>query len=66
MEKFKSFITEETKPYKLIVFNNTQESVRDVGEKERAEFDLINNSAKKLGIEVGRILKKKSNNSYKK
>jgi len=52
LEKFKSFITEETKPYKLIVFNNTQESVRDVGEKERAEFDLINNSAKKLGIEV--------------
>ena len=52
MEKFKTFITEETKPYKLVVFNNTQESVRDVGEKERAEFDLINNSAKKLGIEV--------------
>ena len=54
MEKFKSFITEEEKeqPYKLVVFNNTQDYVRDVGEKERAEFDLINNSAKKLGIEV--------------
>ena len=54
MEKFSDFISEQKneQPYKLVVFNNTQDYVRDVGEKERAEFDLINNSAKKLGIEV--------------
>ena len=53
MENFKSFITEQKEePYKLVVFNNTQESVRDVGEKERAEFELINSSAKKLGVEI--------------
>ena len=53
MEKFSSFITEQKEePYKLVVFNNTQDYVRDVGEKERAEFDLINNSAKKLGLEI--------------
>jgi len=52
LQNFKSFITEEEKSYKLIVFNNTQDDVRDVGEKERTEYDLINNSAKKLGIEV--------------
>jgi hypothetical protein len=53
LENFKSFITEQKEePYKLVVFNNTQESVRDVGEKERAEFELINSSAKKLGVEI--------------
>ena len=44
MEKFSDFISEQKneEPYKLVVFNNTQDYVRDVGEKDRAEFDLIN------------------------
>ena len=56
MENFKSFIAEEKdKPYKLIMFNNTMGSIRDVGEKERTEFSLLNDPAKKLGIEVFNI-----------
>ena len=30
-------------------------SIRDVGEKERTEFSLLNDPAKKLGIEVFNI-----------
>ena len=56
MEQFKSYITEaKVEPDKLIVFNNTGEGIRDVGKKERSEFDLLNNSAKKLGIEIFNI-----------
>ena len=54
MEKFKSFITEEEKlqPYKLVVFNNSNEEVRDVGKKTRPDFKLFLDSAKKVGIEI--------------
>ena len=54
MDKFSDFISEQKneQPYKLVVFNNTQDYVRDVGEKDRAEFDLIIKSTKKLGIEI--------------
>jgi len=54
MGKFAEFLKEQDneKPYKLVVFNNTQDHVRDVGEKERTEFDLIIKSAKKLGIKI--------------
>ena len=56
LENFKSFITEQKdEPYRLIVFNNTGDGIRDVGEKERSEFNLLNDSAKKLGIEVFNI-----------
>ena len=48
MDKFSDFISEQKneQPYKLVVFNNTQDYVRDVGEKDRAEFDLIIKSIK--------------------
>ena len=54
MEKFKSFITEEEKqqPYTLIVFNNSNEEVRDVGKKTRPDFKLYVDSAKKVGIKI--------------
>ena len=52
MEKFKSFITEETKPYTLVMFNNSNEDVRDVGKKTRPDFKLYVESAKKLGIKI--------------
>ena len=56
LENFKSFITEQKdEPYRLIVFNNTGDGIRDVGEKERSEFNLLNDSAKKLDIEVFNI-----------
>jgi RimK family alpha-L-glutamate ligase len=52
LEKFKSFITEETKPYTIIMFNNSNEDVRDVGKKTRPDFKLYVESAKKLGIKI--------------
>ena len=54
MEKFSDFISEQKneQPYRLVVFNNTQDYVRDVGEKDRVNYQLINKSAKKLGIEI--------------
>ena len=54
MDKFSDFISEQKneQPYKLVVFNNTQDYVRDVGEKDRVNYQLINKSAKKLGIEL--------------
>jgi len=56
MEQFKSYITEvKDEPYKLIVFNNTSETIRDVGQQDNSEFILRVNSAKKLGIEIFNI-----------
>ena len=59
MEKFKSFITEEEEekdePYRLIVFNNTGDGIRDVGEEKNSEFELRVKSAKKLGLEIFNI-----------
>ena len=54
MEKFKSFITEEEKQqsYKLVVFNNSTEKRRDVGDSANSEFQLLIDSAKKVGIEI--------------
>jgi RimK family alpha-L-glutamate ligase len=53
LEKFKSFITEEeVKPYKLVMFNNSNEEVRDVGKKTRPDFKLFVDSAKKVGIQL--------------
>ena len=53
MEQFKSFITEEeVKPYKLVVFNNSNEEVRDVGKKTRPDFKLLIDVAKKVGIQL--------------
>ena len=45
-------ITEETKPYTIIMFNNSNEDVRDVGKKTRPDFKLYVESAKKLGIKI--------------
>ena len=59
MENFKSFITEEEEekdePYRLIVFNNTGDGIRDVGEEKNSEFELRVKSAKKLGLEIFNI-----------
>ena len=53
MEKFSSFITEQKEePYKLIVFNNSNEDVRDVGKRTRPDFKLFIDSAKKIGVQL--------------
>ena len=53
MKKFSSFITEQKEePYKLIVFNNSNEDVRDVGKRTRPDFKLFIDSAKKVGIQI--------------
>ena len=53
MEKFSSFITEQKKEsYRLIVLNNSNEDVRDVGKRKRPDFKLYTDSAKKVGIEI--------------
>ena len=54
MEKFSDFISEQVKeqPYKLVVFNNSNEDVRDVGKRTRPDFKLFVNTAKKLNIEI--------------
>ena len=53
MEKFSSFITEQKEEsYRLVVFNNSNEDVRDVGKKTRPDFKLYTDSAKKVGIEI--------------
>ena len=53
MEKFSSIITEQKEEsYRLIVFNNSNEDVRDVGKRERPDFKLYTDSAKKVGIEI--------------
>ena len=53
MEKFSSFITEqEEESYRLIVFNNSNEDVRDVGKRTRPDFKLFIDVAKKLNIKI--------------
>lgn len=53
MEKFSDFIVEQKdEAYKLIVFNNSNEDVRDVGKRTRPDFKLLVDSAKKVGIQI--------------
>jgi len=54
LEKFKSFISEQKneQPYKLVVFNNSNEDVRDVGKRTRPDFKLFIDVAKKLNIKI--------------
>ena len=53
MEKFSDFIVEQKEElYKLVVFNNSNEEVRDVGKRTRPDFKLYLDSAKKVGIQI--------------
>ena len=53
-QKFSQFITEEPKEqkYKLVIFHNSHENLRDVGKQDRPDVKLMNNAAKKVGIEL--------------
>ena len=54
MDKFSDFISEQKneQPYKLVVFNNSNEDVRDVGKRTRPDFKLFIDVAKKLNIKI--------------
>ena len=53
MEKFSDFIVEQKEElYKLVVFNNSNEDVRDVGKRTRPDFKLFIDVAKKLNIKI--------------
>ena len=53
-QKFSQFITEEPKEqkYKLVIFHNSHENLRDVGKQDRPDVKLRNDAAKKVGIEL--------------
>ena len=73
MENFKQFLSEQSdeKPYKLIVFNHSGESVRDVKDTSLNEMNkILEKSAKAAGIKmfnvdfVGFNLSKKNGKQY--
>ena len=72
MEKFKDFITEEKdEPYKLIVFQNSNDDIRDVKDTALGELtELLKKSAKSAGIEIhfvdfsGLYISQKGNKKY--
>jgi ribosomal protein S6--L-glutamate ligase len=71
MEKFSKFITEaKDEPYKLIMFANTEENIRDIGKHERPDYAVMNNAAKAVGIDIfhieftGSYISEKNNKMY--
>jgi RimK family alpha-L-glutamate ligase len=54
MGKFAQFLKEQDneKPYKLVMFHNSHEHIRDVGKGEAPDYLLISKSSKSAGIEV--------------
>ena len=72
MEKFKSFITEaKEEPYKLVVFQNSNDVIRDVKDSALGELtELLKKTAKSTGIEIyfvdftGLHISKKNNKQY--
>jgi len=72
MEKFKSFITEaKEEPYKLVVFQNSNDVIRDVKYSALGELtELLKKTAKSTGIEIyfvdftGLHISKKNNKQY--
>ena len=53
MEKFPEFIVEaKEEPYKLVMFHNSHENIRDVGKDEAPDQILITKAAKKNNINV--------------
>jgi ribosomal protein S6--L-glutamate ligase len=72
MEKFSEFITEEKdEPYKLIVFQNSNDVIRDVKDSALGELtELLKKAAQSSGIEIyfvdftGLYVSKKNNKQY--
>ena len=40
------------KPYKLVIFHNSHENLRDVGKQDRPDVKLMNKAAKAVGVEL--------------
>ena len=53
-QSFSKFITEEPKekPYKLVMFHNSHEHLRDVGKQDAPDYKLISKAAKAVGVEL--------------
>ena len=53
-QKLSQFITEEPKEqkYKLVIFHNSHENLRDVGKQDRPDVKLMIDASKKVGIEL--------------
>ena len=72
MEQFKSFITEaKEESYKLVVFQNSNDVIRDVKDSALGELtELLKKNAKSVGIEIyfvdftGLHISKKNNKQY--
>ena len=58
-QKFSQFITEEPKEqkYKLVIFHNSHENLRDVGKQDRPDVKLMNDAAKKVVMSKKRMVK---------
>ena len=52
MEKFKSFITEEKELYKLVMFHNSHEHLRDVGKQDAPDYKLMTKAANTVGVDL--------------
>ena len=53
MEKFKSFITEQKEePYKLVMFHNSHEHLRDVGKQDAPDYKLMTKAANTVGVDL--------------
>ena len=52
MEKFKSFITEEKELYKLVMFHNSHEHLRDVGKQDAPDYKLMTKAANAVGVDL--------------
>ena len=54
MENFKKFLSEQSdeQPYKLVIFHNSHENIRDVGKDSSPDVLLLDKAAKAVGIEL--------------
>ena len=52
MEKFKSFIAEEKELYKLVMFHNSHEHLRDVGKQDAPDYKLMTKAANTVGVDL--------------
>ena len=47
-----SLVEQVIKPYKLVIFHNSHENLRDVGKQDRPDVKLMNKAAAAVGIKL--------------
>mgnify|MGYP002012667983 FL=1 len=53
MEKFSDFIVEQKEePYKLVMFHNSHEHLRDVGKQDAPDYKLMTKAANAVGVDL--------------